>query len=153
MSVNVLKEIENKGNTVEAYNLGVVDLGNVAESFAFLQKIIDEAKLAQAKLAPTLLEEDAEFFFKESEQKVIVTPGKVTKTIDPKLVQEYCTMQNFVEMVSLTEKSIKDTYKKVDGKGFSEEAEVIIAKSVSVTKVGSPSVKAKKMTKKELLES
>ncbi len=150
MSVDVLKEIENKGDSLKAFDLGTIEIEKVAHSYMFLQKIIDGAKKAQSKLAPTLLEANSEFLFKEEEMKVVVTPGKVTKTIDPLIVTKYCSIQSFAEMVSITEKSIKATYEKFGGSGFAENVDVIIAKASSVTGEGNPSVKAKKMTKKEI---
>lgn len=152
-SKELFEIIAKKGNSAKAFEMDVVGIRKVAEDFELLQRIIDGAKAAQNALAPTLLKAKVSENFADHSDKVIFVGGKDLTKIDPLTVQRFVTPTAFGKMVTISAKAVTDTFKLMDGEGFSEKAEVIIAKAKSVTGTGSDSVKVAKMTAAELKEA
>ena len=150
---NIFEEITKKGNTAKAFDLGAVNIRKVAEDYELLQRIIDGAKAAQDALSPTLLKEKVSENFADHEDKVIFVEGKILSSIDPGTVQRFVTPTVFAKIVSVSAASITKIFKTMEGEGFSEKAEVIIAKAKNVTGTGKDTVKVSKMTKDELKEA
>ena len=152
MSVEIFKELANKGNASEAFNMGVIEVRQVAESYEYLQKVIDAAKASQAKLAPVLLEQEVNEYFDVDKLKVVIATGRAQSTIDVEMVRKFCTPTAFNSLISVSEKAIKDGFKALEGEGFSEDAAVIVAKAKTITGTGKSSVKVSKMNATELKE-
>lgn len=153
MNMDIFKEIENKKNAAQAFYLGVVDVRQVADSFRFLEGIKTAAKDAQEALSKVLLENKVSELFPKTKEKVVVVEGSTKTMLDPEVVQEFCTPQAFSKIVSVSETKIKSYYADTEGKGFSENPDVVIAKAKKITGKNVSSVKVKKMTLTELKEA
>lgn len=151
--MNLFDYVTAKGKSAEAFKNGVVDINKVSSDYEELQRIIDAAKIAQASLVPTLLDEKVNVLFPMYSDKVVFVEGKEKTAIDTETVQRFVTPTAFAKMATVSEKSLRDTFKLMEGKGFSEKADVIIAKSKKVIGHAKDTVKVAKMTKAEIEEN
>jgi hypothetical protein len=122
------------------------DIREVSKLYKDLNELKNLVDLKMKKIKPILIENKVYELFPEDHIKVQFFEGRSKSFIDVKKVSKEVSPDDFLKMVTITEKSIKDVMKK-------EATRIIGLSKKQLQETISPIIKVSKMTKDELKES